>query len=368
MFTANTMSSCIEALGMALPGTAAHAAVDRANKVTQTKLDDCVATAEALVHLLQHNIRSRDIMTRHAFENSIAVMMALGGSTNGVLHLLALAREAEVPLAIDDFNAIAADVPLLGNLQPFGKYNMVDLDGIGGVPAVMRSLLDAGLLHGDCLTVTGKTVADNLADVEPVKDDGSQDVIFPLKRPYAPAGSHISVLRGSLAPGSAVLKLSGKDIGVFSGPARVYDGEVAAYDAVVAGDLKPGDVMVIRYEGPRGAPGMPEMLSPSAALVGAGLGKDVALVTDGRFSGATHGIMIGHVVPEAADGGPIALVRDGDTVTIDPEAKTLDIDVDSEELQRRKGEWVPPEAKYSRGVLAKYAKLVSDASDGAIVG
>lgn len=369
MFTANTMSSCIEAMGMALPGTSSKPAATREGGVSEDKVADCAATAAALFGLMRSGTRASDIMTREAFENAIVMMSALGGSTNAVLHLLALAREVGVELKVDDFNAIAADVPLIGNLQPSGQYNMLDLHLVGGVPAVMRVLLDEGLLHGGCLTVTGKTVEENLDGVlRPHEVEPGNDVVFPTARPVSPPGWHIAVLRGSLAPGSAVIKLSGKDIGTFRGPARVFDGEGAAYDAVTTGSIKAGDVLVIRGEGPKGAPGMPEMLSPSAALVGAGLGKDVALVTDGRFSGATHGIMIGHVVPEAASGGPLAAVQDGDEIEIDVAERRLDLQVPAEEVEQRLAAWTPPERKYPRGtLLSKYAALVSDASVGAVL-
>lgn len=372
MFTASTMASSFEALGMALPGTSSHPAVhDRAtNKVSDTKKQDCRDSVTAVFNLLRSGLRSRDIMTLPAFENAITVFLALGGSTNAVLHLLACAREAEVALTIDDFDRIAVKVPLLGNLKPHGLYSYAaDFNAIGGLPILMKVLLDAGLLHGDCITVTGKTVAENLADVPPPPAD--QDVLAPLEKPIAAPGHHIRVLKGNLSPEGCVLKVSGKPMMHFSGPARCYDGENAAYDAVMAGEVKAGDALVIRYEGPKGSPGMPEMLSPGAALVGRGLGKTVALITDGRFSGASHGIMIGHVAPEAAVGGPLALVRDSDTVNIrvseEANGSTMDVDISDEEMAARKAAWVAPESRYKHGVLAKYARLVGSASKGAVL-
>ncbi len=300
MYTANTMASAIEAMGMSVPGSAAHPAVDRRNRISTKKRKDCVASVSALLGLLDGGIRARDIVTREAFENAIVVMMALGGSTNGILHILALAHEAQVSLSLEDFHRIGQKVPLLGNFKPFGKYVMEDLDRIGGIPMVMKTLLRAGLLHGDCLTVSGRTVAENVADAP--ERPARQDILYPVDRPYSPAGRHITVIRGNLAPEGAVLKLSGKELDRHAGPARVFDREEEALDAILSGRIRKGDVIVIRYEGPKGGPGMREMLSPSAALMGAGLGKDVALVTDGRFSGGTHGIMVGHVSPEAQAG------------------------------------------------------------------
>jgi dihydroxy-acid dehydratase len=364
MYTANTMASVIEAMGLSVPGSASHAAVDRRNRISEEKRKDCIDTVASLLLLLRRGIRVRDIATREAFENGIAVMMALGGSTNGVLHLLALAHEARVPLELDDFQRIGQSVPLLGNFKPFGKYVMADLDRIGGVPMAMKTLLDAGLLRGDCLTVTGKTVAENLAGT-PSRPAG-QDVFAPPGLPYAPPGRHISVLRGNLAPEGAVLKLSGKDLDHHAGPARVFDREEDALDAILSGAIRKGDVIVIRYEGPKGGPGMREMLSPSAALMGAGLGKDVALVTDGRFSGGTHGIMVGHVAPEAQAGGAIAIVREGDRIVITPKERSITLDADEAEIAERLSRWKPPEPKYPRGVLGKYARLVGSASKGAV--
>ena len=364
MYTANTMASVIEGMGMSVPGSASHAAVDRRNRISPEKRQDCVDSVKALVGLLRRGIRGRDIATREAFENAIVVMMALGGSTNGILHILALAHEAQVPLALDDFQRIGQNVPLLGNFKPFGKYVMADLDRIGGIPMVMKTLLDAGLLHGECLTVTGKTVAENLADAPACP--GGQDIFFSPVSPYAPPGRHITILRGNLAPEGAVLKLSGKTLTNHSGPARVFDREEDALDAILSGAIRKGDVIVIRYEGPKGGPGMREMLSPSAALMGAGLGKDVALITDGRFSGGTHGIMVGHIAPEAQAGGAIAVVREGDRITINPGARTISLEEGEAEVAARLSRWKSPEPKYRRGVLGKYASLVGSASRGAV--
>ncbi len=366
MYTANTMASVIEAMGLSVPGSASHPAVDRRNRISGEKREDCLRSVRALMGLLDRGIRVRDIATREAFENGIAVMMALGGSTNGILHILALAHEAELPLELDDFQRIAQRVPLLGNFKPFGKYVMSDLDRIGGIPMVMKTLLRAGLLHGGCLTVTGRTVEENLAEA-PGRPDG-QDVLFSAEDPYAPPGRHILVVRGNFAPEGAVLKLSGKELARHAGPARVFEREEEALDAILAGTIRPGDVIVIRYEGPRGGPGMREMLSPSAALMGAGLGKEVALVTDGRFSGGTHGIMVGHVAPEAQSGGPIAVVREGDRISISPKDRTITLEVPEAELAKRLAEWKAPGPRYPRGVLGKYARLVGSASKGAVTG
>jgi dihydroxy-acid dehydratase len=364
MYTANTMASVIEAMGLSIPGSASHAAVDRRNRISSEKRKDCIGSVQALLLLLRRGIRVREIATREAFENGIAVMMALGGSTNGVLHLLALANEARVPLELDDFHRIGQRVPLLGNFKPFGKYVMADLDRIGGIPMAMKTLLDAGLLHGDCLTVSGKTVARNLAKVRP--SPPGQDIFSSPDRPYAPPGRHISVLRGNLAPEGAVLKLSGKSLDHHTGPARVFDREEDALEAILSGKIRKGDVIVIRHEGPKGGPGMREMLSPSAALMGAGLGKDVALVTDGRFSGGTHGIMVGHVAPEAQAGGAIAIVREGDMITINPAKRSISLQAGEAEIASRLSRWKAPEPKYPRGVLGKYARLVGSASKGAV--
>jgi dihydroxy-acid dehydratase len=357
MFTANTMASAAEALGMCLPGSSAPPAVDRRRD------DFAFESGRAVVGLLEAGIRPRQIMTKPAFENAIAVVNALGGSTNAVLHLLAIAHEAEVELELDDFNRIAAKVPHIADTKPHGKYHMADIDRIGGVQVVLRELLDAGLLHGDCLTVTGKTLAENLAALDPPAPDG--EVVHPLRDPIHAEGG-IVVLRGSLAPKGAVVKVAGLDSDRFEGTARVFDGEDAAMDAVIAGRINAGDVVVIRYEGPKGGPGMREMLAVTGAMKGAGRGADAALVTDGRFSGGTHGYCVGHVAPEAVDGGPIAFVEDGDRIVIDAAAHTLDLLVDNAELDRRQANWKLPDPRYTSGVLAKYAKLAQGAERGAI--
>ena len=364
MYTANTMASAIEALGMSLPGAASNLAVDAGNEISAEKRDDCVRAAQAVMALLESGCKASDIMTRKAFENALIVAWALGGSTNAVLHLLALAHEAEVELTLADIEQVTARVPLLGNFKPFGQYVMNDLHKIGGLPMVMKTLLEAGYLHGDCLTVTGRTMAENLAEA-PQRPE-NQDVFYSPEQPYAPAHQHIRVLHGNLASEGCVLKISGKEMTNFSGPARVFDREEDALAAILAGKIFAGDVMVIRYEGPKGGPGMREMLSPSSALMGAGLGKDVAMVTDGRFSGGTHGIMIGHVAPEAQTGGILAVVMEGDTVEIDLESGQLNLLVDESKIAARLAQWQAPEARYKRGVLAKYARLVSSASLGAV--
>jgi dihydroxy-acid dehydratase len=358
MFTANTMASAAEALGMSLPGSSAPPAID-------SRRDEfAVASGEAVVNLLRKGITARDIMTKPAFENAIALVMALGGSTNAVLHLLAIAREAEVELTLDDFNRIGDKVPHLGDLKPFGRYVMNDVDKVGGIPVIMKALLDAGLMNGDCLTVTGKTMAENLAHIE-LGVDG--DVIRPVDRPIHKTGG-ITILRGSLAPDGAVVKSAGFDSDVFRGSARVFDGERKAMDALEDGTIAAGDVVVIRYEGPKGGPGMREMLAITGAIKGAGLGKDVLLMTDGRFSGGTTGLCVGHVAPEAVDGGPIAFVKDGDPIVLDMANRTLEVEVDPDEFEARKVGWAPLPPKYTKGVLAKYAKLVSSAADGAVCG
>jgi dihydroxy-acid dehydratase len=359
MYTANTMASAAEALGMSLPGSAAPPATDRRRDRFARQ------SGQAVVELLRKGITARQILTREAFENAIAVVMAFGGSTNAVLHLLAIAHEAEVELRLDDFARIGAKVPHLADVKPFGRHVMTDVDRIGGVPVVMKALLDAGLLHGDCLTVTGRTVAENLADIAPPDPDGT--VLRAMAEPIHRTGG-ITILRGSLAPDGAVVKSAGFDSDVFTGAARVFDRERAAMDALEAGTITPGDVVVIRYEGPKGGPGMREMLAITAAIKGAGLGKDVLLLTDGRFSGGTTGLCVGHVAPEAADGGPIAFVRDGDPITLDVANGTLDIGVDATELAARRAGWAPLPARYQRGVLAKYSKLVGSASGGAVCG
>jgi len=357
MFTANTMASVGEALGMSLPGSASPPAVDRRRD------DFAYASGEAVVDLLRAGIRPRQIMTKQAFENAIAVVMALGGSTNAVLHLLAIAAEARVELELDDFNRVAARVPHIADTRPHGHYHMSDVDRIGGVPVVLRELLDAGLLHGDCITVTGRTMAENLAVIDPPRPDGQ--VIHPLSTPIHAVGG-IAVLRGSLAPQGCVVKVAGIDVDRFDGRARVFDGEQAAMDEILAGRIEPGDVVVIRYEGPKGGPGMREMLAVTGAMKGAGRGGDTALITDGRFSGGTHGFCIGHVAPEAVDGGPIAFVADGDRIVIDVTTHAIELDVPPAELNRRRGDWKLPEPRYTSGVLAKYARLAQGAERGAI--
>ena len=357
MYTANTMASAAEALGMSLPGSAAPPAADRRRDYFAHR------SGEAVVNLIAKGITARDIMTKKAFENAIAVVMALGGSTNAVLHLLAIAHEAEVELTLHDFNRIADSVPHLGDLKPFGRFVMNDMDRVGGIPVIMKALLDAGMLHGDALTVTGKTLAENLADLDLPDLDG--EVLRKLDNPLHKTGG-IAILHGSLAPDGAVVKTAGFDLATFEGPARVFERERAAMDALRDGQINAGDVIVIRYEGPKGGPGMREMLAITAAIKGAGLGKDVLLLTDGRFSGGTTGLCIGHIAPEAVDGGPIAFLREGDRIRVDIAAKSLDLLVDDDELQRRKAGWAPLDHAYKRGVLAKYSKLVGSAAQGAI--
>ncbi|TML91890.1 MAG: dihydroxy-acid dehydratase [Actinobacteria bacterium] len=357
MFTANTMASVAEALGMSLPGSSSAPAVD-------PRRDDLAfESGRAVIGLLEANIRPRQIMTKPAFENAIAVVMALGGSTNAVLHLLAIAHEARVDLELDDFNRVAARVPHIADMKPHGRYHMVDLDRVGGVQVVLAALLDAGLLHGDCLTVTGRTMEENLRVLSPPAPDG--EVVRPLTDPIHTQGG-IAVLQGSLAPKGAVVKVAGMDQLRFDGRARVFDGEDGAMTEIMAGRIQPGDVVVIRFEGPKGGPGMREMLAVTGAMKGAGRGADAALVTDGRFSGGTHGFCVGHVAPEAVDGGPIAFVRDGDRVVIDAEAQTIDLLVDEGELARRRTDWKLPQPRYTSGVLAKYARLVTGAERGAV--
>ncbi len=357
MFTANTMASVGEAIGMSLPGSATVPAID-------ARLDDYARrSGEAVVALLEAGITPRDIMTREAFENAIMTVMALGGSTNAVLHLLAIAYEARVDLSLEDFDAISRRTPHIGDMKPFGKYHMVDLDRIGGVPVVLKALLDAGLLHGEVMTVTGKTMAENLKDVIVPMD---QDVLLPVLRPLAPEGG-IAVLRGSLAPEGAVVKIAGIELDVFEGRARVFDDEQHALEALWDHDLHPRDVVIIRYEGPKGGPGMREMLAITAGIKGAGLGKDVLLITDGRFSGGTTGLCIGHVAPEAANGGPIGLIAEGDMVRVDIPNRRLDVLVDAGELDRRRSTWEPIAPRYTTGALGKYAKLVGSAESGAVL-
>ena len=357
MYTANTMASVAEAIGMSLPGSAAPPAVDRRRENFSRQ------SGEAVVELIRQGITARDIMTKRAFENAITIVMALGGSTNAVLHLLAMAHEADVDLELHDFHRVGSKVPLLGDLKPFGKFVMSDVDKVGGIPVVLRALLDAKLLHGDCLTVTGKTMAENLANLAPQKADG--EVLYSTSTPFSPSGG-ITILGGSLAPEGAVTKVAGIGVDVFEGPARVFEREQSAMEALEDGTIQAGDVVVIRYEGPKGGPGMREMLMITGAIKGAGLGKSVLLLTDGRFSGGTTGLCVGHVAPEAVDGGPIALVRDGDRIKIDIIARTLDLLVAPAELAERAKSFKPLPNRYTRGVLAKYAKLVGSASKGAV--
>ncbi|MEY3531254.1 MAG: Dihydroxy-acid dehydratase [Actinomycetota bacterium] len=357
MFTANTMSSVAEALGMALPGSASAPAIDSRRDA------DAYAAGEAVVNLIRLGITARDIMTKKAFENAITVVMALGGSTNAVLHLLAIANEANVDLNIDDYNRIGDKTPHLADVKPFGRYVMNDLDKIGGVPVVMKALLDAGLIHGDELTVTGKTVAENLKEINPPDPDGK--IIHAVNNPIHKTGGLV-ILKGSLAPEGAVIKAASIESPIFEGTAKVFDDEKFAMDAVTHGKIVKGDVVVIRYEGPKGGPGMREMLAVTAAIKGAGLGKDVMLITDGRFSGATAGFCIGHVAPEATDGGPIALAQTGDKIRLDLEARKLDLLVDDAELAKRRASWKPTEPRYTTGILGKYAKLVGSSAKGAV--
>jgi dihydroxy-acid dehydratase len=359
MYTANTMACAAEAMGMSLPGSASPPSADRRRDAWAHR------SGEAVVNLIAQGITARDIITKKSLENAIAVTMAFGGSTNAVLHFLAIAREAEVDLTLDDFNKIADKVPHLGDLKPFGRYVMADVDRVGGVPVVMKALLDAGLIHGDCMTVTGKTVAENLEGINPPDPDGK--IIRALNNPIHKTGG-IAILKGSMAPEGAVVKTAGFDLEDFTGPARVFDREAAAMEALSEGKISKGDVVVIRYEGPKGGPGMREMLAITAAIKGAGLGKDVLLLTDGRFSGGTTGLCIGHIAPEATDGGPIALVRDSDLIRVNIAARTLELLVEPEELAARKTQWVPLEPRYTRGVLAKYSKLVHSAAEGAYTG
>jgi dihydroxy-acid dehydratase len=359
MYTANTMASVAEALGMSLPGSASPASADRRRDYYAHK------SGEAVVGMLKRGHTARDILTMEAFENAIAVGMALGGSTNIVLHLLAIANEAEVPLTLADFNRIGDKVPHIADVKPFGRFVMNDVDRHGGLPVLMKALLDEGLLHGDALTITGKTMAENLAELDPPGLDG--EVLRTLDNPFHKTGG-ITILHGSLAPEGAVVKTAGFDSSVFEGPARVFEREREAMDALAADQINKGDIIVIRYEGPKGGPGMREMLAITARIKGAGLGKDVLLLTDGRFSGGTTGLCIGHVAPEAVDAGPIAFVRDGDLIRVDIPSRTLDLLVDEDELEARRQGWAPLPPRYSRGVLAKYAKLVKSASLGAVTG
>ncbi|MEE8543395.1 MAG: dihydroxy-acid dehydratase [Gammaproteobacteria bacterium] len=357
MYTANTMASAIEALGLSLANSSAQEAVSDAKK------KDCAEAGQAIMNLLRRGIRPSDILSKEAFENAITVAIALGGSTNAVLHLLAMAHDAQVELALDDFTRVGARVPVLGDLRPSGRYLMTELIRIGGIQPLMKMLLDAGLLHGDCLTVTGRTLAENLAEVGPYPE--GQDIVRSLDNPIR-ADSHLAVLYGNLAPQGAVAKISSTGPTRFSGRARVFRSEEDALSAILDGTVVAGDVIVIRYEGPKGGPGMREMLSPTSAIIGRGLGGEVALITDGRFSGGSHGIVVGHVTPEAAVGGPLAIVEDGDQITINSETKTIDVQLSAEEMDLRLRKWQPPAPKATRGLLAKYARLVSSASEGAV--
>lgn len=357
MYTANTMATVGEAIGLSLPGSAAPPAVDRRRDVFS------VQAGGAVINLIRQGITTRDILTKQAFENAITAVMALGGSTNAVLHLLAIAHEADIDLSLSDFHRIGSKVPLLGDLKPFGRFVMSDVDKVGGIPVVLKSLLDAGLLHGDCLTVTGKTMAENLADIAPPDPDG--EILRASSNPLS-LGGGIIILSGSLAPDGAVTKVAGVDVQLFEGPARVFEREQAAMAALENGTITAGDVVVVRYEGPKGGPGMREMLMITGAIKGAGLGKSVLLITDGRFSGGTTGLCIGHVAPEAVDGGPIALIHDGDRIRINIAERTLDLLVDEKVLAERKKTFTPVPHKYARGVLAKYVKLVGSASKGAV--
>ena len=357
MYTANTMAAVGEAIGLSLPGSASPPSIDRRRD------DYAVKSGAAVVELIRKGITTRQILTKKAFENAITVVMALGGSTNAVLHLLAIAHEAEVDLTLEDFQRVGAKVPLLGDLKPFGKYVMTDVDKVGGIPVILRALLDAGLLHGDCLTVTGKTMAENLKDITPPDPDG--EILKAIKDPLS-LGGGITILKGSLTPEGAVCKTAGIGVDVFEGPAKVFEREQAAMDALENGSIVAGDVVVIRYEGPKGGPGMREMLMITGAIKGAGLGKSVLLLTDGRFSGGTTGLCVGHVSPEAVDGGPIAFVKTGDKIRIDTVNRTLDLLVDESEMNERKKSFKPLAHKYRRGVLAKYSKLVGSAAKGAV--
>ena len=357
MYTANTMASAIEALGMSLPYSSSTPAVD------QRKQDECLAAGHAIWHLLEQDIKPSDIMTRKAFENAITIVMALGGSTNAVLHLIAMARAVNVELGLDDFQRISDRVPYIADLKPSGRAVMEDVHKIGGTPAIIKMLLAADLLHGDCLTVTGKTLAENVAELPGLEEN--QDIIHSLAEPLKPSG-HIQILRGNLAPGGGIAKITGKEGEQFRGPARVFDSEEDMLAGLEASKIQAGDVVVIRYEGPKGGPGMPEMLTPTSAIMGAGLGADVALLTDGRFSGGSHGFIIGHIVPEAQEGGPLALVEDGDIITIDAATRRLDVEVDEATLEQRRAAWTMPPYKAQHGTLFKYIKRVQDAAHGCV--
>ena len=357
MYTANTMASAIEACGMALPYNASNPAV------SLDKKEECAQVGKHLKALLEKDLKPRDIVTKKALENALRLIAVLGGSTNAVLHFLAIAKAAQLDLTLDDFQRISDTTPFLADLKPSGKYLMKDLHAVGGVPAVLKYMLKEGMLHGDCITVTGKTLAENLADVPDLAPN--QDIIRPVNNPIKATG-HIRILKGNLATQGSVAKITGKEGLLFTGPARVFDGEFAANDGIKNGKVKAGDVIVIRYEGPKGGPGMPEMLKPTSAIMGVGLGKSVALITDGRFSGGTHGFVVGHIVPEAQEGGAIALVKDGDSITIDAEQNTLTVAISEEEMVQRKAAWVQPPYKFSQGILYKYIKSVSTASEGCV--
>jgi len=357
MYTANTMASAIEALGMSLPYSSSTPAVD------PDKLDECVKAGAAIRNLLEQDIKPRDIMTRAAFENAMVIVMALGGSTNAVLHLIAMARSVDVELTIDDFQKVSDRIPFIADLKPSGKYVMEDIHNIGGIPAVMKYLLEQGLINGNCLTVTGKTITENLADLPGLSPE--QKVILPLEKPIKATG-HIQILKGNLAPQGSVAKITGKEGLKFTGPAKVYDCEENMLTALEQKQIVKGDVVIIRYEGPKGGPGMPEMLTPTSAIVGAGLANDVALLTDGRFSGGSHGFIVGHIVPEAQEGGPIALVKNGDIITIDAESKQLSVDISEQQMAERRAQWTMPAYKATRGTLYKYIKNVKNASLGCV--
>ncbi|MDE0938016.1 MAG: dihydroxy-acid dehydratase [Mariniblastus sp.] len=357
MYTANTMASAIEALGMSLPFSASIPAED------PDKIGECHAAGAAILNLLEKDIKPRDIMTRESFENAMVVIMALGGSTNAVLHLIAMARSVDVPLTLDDFQTISDRVPFLADLKPSGRFVQEDLHAVGGTPAVMKFLLGEGMLHGDCLTVTGNTLAENVADLPALAQD--QEIIRPLSNPIKATG-HIQILRGNLAPDGAVAKITGKEGSVFKGTANVFDSEEAMVAALEAKHIKPGDVVIIRFEGPKGGPGMPEMLTPTSAIMGAGLGAEVALLTDGRFSGGSHGFIVGHITPEAQEGGPLALVQNGDMITIDSNKHTIDVEISDESMAARRAQWTAPALKATRGTLYKYIKNVKSASEGCV--
>jgi len=357
MYTANTMASSIEAMGMSLPHSGSRPAESAG------KLEECYRAGSAIKNMLEKDIKPRDIMTRDAFENAMVLMTALGGSTNAVLHLIAMARAVDVALTVDDFQRVSDRVPLLADMKPSGRYVQEDLHRIGGIPAVMKYLLDEGLFNGDCMTVTGKTLAENLRETTPIGEN--QDIISPLHNPIKTTG-HIQILRGNLAPEGAVAKITGKEGLTFTGPANVFDSEERMLEALENQQIKKGDVIIIRYEGPKGGPGMPEMLTPTSAIMGAGLGKDVALLTDGRFSGGSHGFIVGHITPEAQEGGPISLVKNGDSITIDAKGNTITVHISEQELTERRSAWTPPPYKASRGTLYKYIKTVKTASEGCV--